>query len=110
MRCKRRIPPRHHRPKPPETGQDLSCTAENANSLIGKAFATPFGRNFLPPQHVIFQQNLPFLTGSVDCTVALYLGFQRDVVPLAWGFKRGQRAPLQESRKRPIGVVTTSRL
>ena len=31
-------------------------------SLIGKAFATPFGRNFLRQQYVVFQQNLPFLT------------------------------------------------
>lgn len=31
--------PRRHRPKPPKTGQDFSCTAANAKSLIRKTLA-----------------------------------------------------------------------
>jgi transposase len=34
MRRQRRIPPRRNRPEPPETGEDLSCTAEIAKHLI----------------------------------------------------------------------------
>jgi hypothetical protein len=40
-----------------------------------------------------------------QCTASPYaapiLGFQRGEATLAWGFKRGQRTPLPESRKHP---------
>src|SRR6056297_905670 len=57
MRRKRRIPPRRHRPEPPETGQDLSGTAANAQSLIGKALGSHLERLFLRSQTLVFPQN-----------------------------------------------------
>ncbi|MEX0371375.1 MAG: hypothetical protein AB3N09_12145, partial [Tateyamaria sp.] len=48
---------RRHRPEPPQTGQDLSCTAANAKSLTRKALALSSYRNFLRQQHVVFPQN-----------------------------------------------------
>ena len=93
MRCKRRIPPRRNRPKPPQTRQDLSCTAENANSLIGKAFATPFGRNFLRQQHVVFSTEsavLDWLCRLHGCALS---GFPKGRSALGLGFQKGAAHP-----------------
>ncbi len=57
---KRRIPSLRHRPKPPQTGQDLSCTAASAKSLNTKALARPSTPHIAGPQHVVFPQNQPF--------------------------------------------------
>ncbi|MEQ9609997.1 MAG: hypothetical protein RIK09_00010, partial [Gammaproteobacteria bacterium] len=46
-----------HRPKSPQTSQDLSCTAANAQSLTRKALAPCSVRFFLQLQHVVFPQN-----------------------------------------------------
>ena len=59
MRSKRQIPSRRHRPKPPQTGKDLSCTAANAQSLIRKALTLCSAHHFLRQQHIVFQQNPP---------------------------------------------------
>src|SRR6056297_406056 len=67
MRRKRRIPPRRHRPEPPETGQDLSCTAANAKSLTGKALAPHFEQPFLRSQTLVFQKNPPPYTVCRVC-------------------------------------------
>ncbi|MEP4123624.1 MAG: hypothetical protein ABJL98_02855, partial [Lentilitoribacter sp.] len=45
------------RPKPPQTSQDLSCTAANAQSLTRKALVLHLKRHFLRQQHVVFPQN-----------------------------------------------------
>ncbi|HKK84232.1 MAG TPA: hypothetical protein VJ942_01775, partial [Roseovarius sp.] len=45
------------RPEPPETGQDLSGTAANAQSLIGKALGSHLERLFLRSQTLVFPQN-----------------------------------------------------
>src|SRR6056297_3488160 len=71
MRRKRRIPPRRHRPEPPETGQDLSGTAANAQSLIGKALGSHLERLFLRSQTLVFPQNrltpdIPFQKPNVQ--------------------------------------------
>ncbi|WP_212580135.1 hypothetical protein, partial [Roseovarius gaetbuli] len=42
---------------PPQTGQDPSCTAANAQSLIEKALALCSEPHFLQQQHVVFPQN-----------------------------------------------------
>ncbi len=57
LRRKRRILPRRKRPEPPQTGQNLSCTAANAQSLNRKARARSSERNFLRQQHTVFPQN-----------------------------------------------------
>jgi hypothetical protein len=57
MRRKRRIPPRRHRPKPPQTGKDPSCTAANAKSLIRKALALGSCQRIPRQQNVVFPQN-----------------------------------------------------
>ena len=57
MRRKRRIPPRRHRPEPPQTGQDLSRNAANPQSLITKARVLDSTDHFLRQQHVVFQRN-----------------------------------------------------
>ena len=43
--------------KPPQISQDLSCTAENATSLIRKALALCSAHYFLRSQHIVFPQN-----------------------------------------------------
>ena len=43
--------------EPPQTSQDLSCTAATAKSLIRKARAPSSRPYFLQPQHVVFPQN-----------------------------------------------------
>ena len=55
--ARRRIPPRRHRPEPPQTGEDLSCTAANAQSLTRKAHTPRLRRHFLRQQYVVFPQN-----------------------------------------------------
>ena len=65
MRCKRRIPACRHRPKPPQTSQDLSCPAANVQSLTRKALALRLDQHFLHPQHVVFPQNR--LKGDFRC-------------------------------------------
>ena len=49
--------PRRYRSEPPQTGQDLSCTAANAKSLIRKALEFSSEHHLLRPQHVVFPQN-----------------------------------------------------
>ena len=50
VRRKRRIPPRcHRRPEPPQTGQDPSCIAANAQSLIRKGARTQFRAPYFTP-------------------------------------------------------------
>ncbi|MGA9409140.1 MAG: hypothetical protein WBV78_01710, partial [Roseobacter sp.] len=43
---------------PPQTGQDISCTAANAQSLTRKAPAPLSTSYFLRAQHAVFPQNL----------------------------------------------------
>jgi hypothetical protein len=43
--------------KPPQTSQDPSCTAANAQSLTRKALAPRSWPNFLRQQYGVFQQN-----------------------------------------------------
>ena len=57
MRRQRRIPPRRHRPKPPEIGQDPSRTAATASSLTGKALELQSGRSILRQRTRVFPRN-----------------------------------------------------
>jgi hypothetical protein len=57
MRRERRIPPRRHRPEPPETGEDLSRTAANAKRLIRKARAAHSISGFLRLRAGVFPRN-----------------------------------------------------
>ncbi len=54
---KRRVFTRCHRPKPPQTGPDLSCTAANTKRLTGKALAPQSRGQFLRQQHGVVPQN-----------------------------------------------------
>ncbi|MGR3705255.1 hypothetical protein, partial [Sulfitobacter sp.] len=48
-----------NRPKPPQTSQDISCTAASGQSLTRKTLEPYLDRRFLPSQHVVFPQNQP---------------------------------------------------
>lgn len=52
----RRISPRSHCSKPPQTGQDLTCTAETMQSLIRKALTPRSTPHFLCQHHVFFHR------------------------------------------------------
>lgn len=54
------------RREPQETGKDLFCTAANTQSLIGKAHAHSSAHFLLRQQHVVFPQNQPFASISMD--------------------------------------------
>ncbi len=56
MRSKRRIYPRPCRSKPPQIGEDLSCTAASAQNLTGKALELSSTRLFLCSQHVVLRR------------------------------------------------------
>ena len=56
MRPKRQISLRRCRSKPPQFGQDLSCTAENTDKLIEEAQAPSFQHHLLRLQHRVFHK------------------------------------------------------
>ena len=58
------------RSKSPQTGQDPSCTAANAQSLIGKALELWSEPHFLRQQHVVFPQNPDTADLRCDCVTS----------------------------------------
>ncbi len=67
MRRKRRIPPRRHRPKPPQTGQGHSRTAATEESLIRKALTLFSGAHILRPRTGVFPRNGDFAAVRRTC-------------------------------------------
>lgn len=69
-RPKRRNPPRRHRPKPPQTGEAISCTAASVKSLTAKRFVAHPNAHQAALTFLFFRRIGETLTFTADANVS----------------------------------------